>query len=364
MPRRPNVLFVMTDHTNARATAPGSPCLTPCLDALAADGLRFSRACTPNAICSPARASLMTGTYPSTHGVWDCTHTQRREWVDVRGGLAHWAQRLAGAGYRNGYFGKWHVEQSGRLDELGWHEHDVGCSGMRAQPEPGTELVVETEGYRDCLLAAVGRPDTPEHHPAFDRGVDFIRRAAAADAPWCCFISASEPHDPYIPPPRFWDMYDADAAPLPASLRDACEDKPEAVRRMAQVWAGMSDDERAHFTETFSSYVAFVYAGHFRKFDGDIEVLRAAVSIKGVEDVGAKGVLVHSEIRPTRRVAISVDWLISDLSGEIAISDLIVEGISLAVTQREIIGGMFAARDGDVNKLIADLEQQQAKADP
>jgi phospholipid transport system substrate-binding protein len=152
------------------------------------------------------------------------------------------------------------------------------------------------------------------------------------------------------------------------SLRMIFEERtalPQLARFTAgRFWAGMSDDERAHFTESFSSYVAFVYAGHFRKFDGDIEVLRAVVSIKGVEDVGAKGVLVHSEIRPTRRVAISVDWLISDLSGEIAISDLIVEGISLAVTQREIIGGMFAARDGDVNKLIADLEQQQAKADP
>jgi len=83
MMNRPNILFLMTDHTNAEAPAPGSPCLTPHLEALAAEGRRFERCYTPNAICSPARASLMTSLYPSTHGMWDCTHTQRKEWVDA-----------------------------------------------------------------------------------------------------------------------------------------------------------------------------------------------------------------------------------------------------------------------------------------
>jgi phospholipid transport system substrate-binding protein len=129
-------------------------------------------------------------------------------------------------------------------------------------------------------------------------------------------------------------------------------------------WAGMSGDQHARFTEAFANYVAFVYAGHFREFNGDIADLRAVVSINSVEDVGAKGVLVRSEISPAHEVPISVDWLISDRSGKIAISDMIVEGISLAVTQREIIGGMLEARGGDIDKLIADLEKQREKASP
>lgn len=140
---------------------------------------------------------------------------------------------------------------------------------------------------------------------------------------------------------------------------------PQLARFTAgRYWPQMSSDERARFTETFSNYVAFVYAGHFREFNGDIAELRAVMTIKGAEDVGAKGVLVHSEIRPTRRVGISVDWLISDRSGKIAISDLVVEGISLAITQREIISAMLEVRGGDVDQLIANLEQQQAKAGP
>ena len=127
-------------------------------------------------------------------------------------------------------------------------------------------------------------------------------------------------------------------------------------------WLRMSDDQQAQFTETFSNYVAFVYAGHFREFKGDIEDLRAAISVTGVEDAGAKGVLVHSQMRPSQQSEVSIDWLISDRSGKTAISDLIVEGISLAITQREIIGAMLDARGGDVDKLIADMEQQQVNA--
>lgn len=128
-------------------------------------------------------------------------------------------------------------------------------------------------------------------------------------------------------------------------------------------WQNMSSDERARFTESFSNYVAYVYAGYFREFKGDIADLRAVVTIQGIEDVGAKGVLVRTEIRPIRRLGIRVDWLVSDRSGRVAISDLRVEGISLAITQREIISAMLEANHGDVDKLIADMNRQ-ARAEP
>jgi phospholipid transport system substrate-binding protein len=120
-------------------------------------------------------------------------------------------------------------------------------------------------------------------------------------------------------------------------------------------WKDMSPDERDRFTESFSEYLAYVYAGYFREFHGDIADLRAAVAVTGAKDVGAKGILVKSEVRPVQQAAISIDWLISDRSGKIAISDLLVEGISLAITQREIIIGMFESRGGDAARLISDL---------
>ncbi len=259
MGRSPNILFLMTDHTNAAAVAPGSPCLTPNLDRLAHRGTRFRRCHTPNAICSPARASLMTGTFPSTHGMWDCTHTQRREWVNVDPQLAHWSQALAAAGYRNGYFGKWHVEQTGQLERFGWHEYDIGIGSRPHRVIPGSEVIARHEGYRDYLMAATAEDagEAPTH-PAFDRGVDFIRRCAAEGRRFCCFVSTAEPHDPYVPPARFLDLYNMSGLPLSPTLRDELEGKPEVLRRMQAVWQCFTDDDWRRISAAYWALITFL----------------------------------------------------------------------------------------------------------
>jgi len=129
-------------------------------------------------------------------------------------------------------------------------------------------------------------------------------------------------------------------------------------------WRSMTEAQRARFTDTFARYISFIYAGHFRRFEGTVEDLRAAVHILRAEDAGAKGILVHSEIRPTGKTPISIDWLVSDRSGKVAVSDVVVEGISMAVTQREIIGAMLEARHGDIDRLIADLEAERTGQRP
>jgi len=258
MPERPNVLFLMNDHTNAEAVAPGSPCIKPNLDLLAREGIRFERCHTTNAICSPARASLMTSLYPSTHGMWDCTHTQRPEWVDVPASrFTYFSTQLANAGYTNGYFGKWHVEQSLRLEDFGWHEYDVNIGSMRHAPAEHGKVVVPKEGYRDYLLCGVDSSGEEYTHPAFDRGCDFIRRTAADGKPFCCFVSTSEPHDPYVPPQRFLDLYDISSIPLSPTLREEPSGKPEVVRRMRAEWSSLTD---ADWRRIRASYWAVITA--------------------------------------------------------------------------------------------------------
>ncbi len=259
MAKRPNVLILMSDHTNAAAIAPGSQCLKPNLDALAAEGTRFHRCYTTNAICSPARASLMTATYPSTHGMWDCTHTQRKEWVNVAGRLRYFSQTLAEAGYAMGYFGKWHVEQTCDLGRFGWHEHDHLAVSAGRKPLDGTEVKVPTPGYRDYLLAAAGSDET-ETHPAFDLGIDFIRRRSSSRSghPWCCFVSAAEPHDPYVPPRRFLDLYDVAGVRVSPTLRDELAGKPEVLRRMQAVWAGLSDEQWRFISAAYWATITFL----------------------------------------------------------------------------------------------------------
>ncbi|NOY83172.1 MAG: sulfatase-like hydrolase/transferase [Kiritimatiellaeota bacterium] len=258
----PNILFLMTDHTNAAAVAPVGPCLTPNLDRLALRGTRFARCYTPNAICSPARASLMTGVFPSTHGMWDCTHTQRREWVNVDVRLTHWSQILASAGYRNGYFGKWHVEQTKALEAFGWHEYDIGIGGRRRHVIPGSEIIANKAGYKDYLMAATGEDDgtTAPTHPAFDRGIDFLRRCTreSPDRPFCCFVSTAEPHDPYIPPKRFLDLYDRKRIPLSPTLHDKLEGKPEILRRMQAVWQCFTERDWRQIRAAYWALITFL----------------------------------------------------------------------------------------------------------
>jgi len=262
MAERPNILFLMTDHTNAQAVAPGSQCLKPNLDNLASEGIRFGRCYTTNAICSPARASLMTSMYPSTHGMWDCTHTQRAEWLDVPAErFTYFSQVFADAGYRNGYFGKWHVEQSNRLENFGWHEYDLESKRAPRSVIPGTKVVVSKEGYRDYLLAAVARDDETTTHPAFDQGIDFIRRHVSSPQsgqPFCCFISTAEPHDSYVPPKRFFDLYDVARIRVSPTLRDEPTGKPEVIRRMRAVWQALSDADWKQVSAAYWAVISFI----------------------------------------------------------------------------------------------------------
>jgi len=116
----PSVLFLMTDQMQAHVLEPGHPCQTPNLDRLGARGVRFTHAYTPNAVCSPARASVMTGLLPHNHGLLMVTHTVDDDQLLLRAGKPHWPRRLAQAGYRTRYFGKWHAEQHQPLSVFGW----------------------------------------------------------------------------------------------------------------------------------------------------------------------------------------------------------------------------------------------------
>lgn len=123
-------------------------------------------------------------------------------------------------------------------------------------------------------------------------------------------------------------------------------------------WRTMSADEQAHFTRAFSRFLAATYADNFRRFEGSVDELRRQVRVRGTMDAGRKGVVVRTEILPPGAAPISVDWLVSDRSGRVEVADLIVEGISMAVTQREVVGAMLDARGGDVATFIRDLDRQ------
>src|SRR5690348_7106596 len=128
--RRPNVLVLMVDQQRTDSLGCyggfGSQlCRTPHLDQLAAEGVRFRRAYTAAPLCSPARASLMTGLWPTHHGMFfnsgdgqsdtDFNHRGR-----IPDDLPFLGSLFRDAGYHTSYFGKWHIGPAADIRRLGF----------------------------------------------------------------------------------------------------------------------------------------------------------------------------------------------------------------------------------------------------
>ncbi|MDF1523556.1 MAG: sulfatase-like hydrolase/transferase, partial [Trueperaceae bacterium] len=248
-PRRPNLLFVITDQQRADTVAPEGPCATPHLQALAAEGTRFERCYAPNPICSPTRASLFTGLYPHAHGITDVTHAVDATQADLAPGVPFWPRRLQAAGYRTGYFGKWHVERSERLEDFGFdtYETELRLTGVQGHEGPlSPRIAVQQEGYREFLLAGVhdgAAAEVPEAR-LVDLGIGFLEAATREpERPWALVVATEAPHDPYLAPRELFDRIDLAQVRLPASFRDDLADRPAVYRRIRSAWDGLSEDE-------------------------------------------------------------------------------------------------------------------------
>ena len=117
-----------------------------------------------------------------------------------------------------------------------------------------------------------------------------------------------------------------------------------------RAWREMNDAQKNDYGEAFSKYIAVTYSRRFDEYSGDPDI-----SVGRTIDAGRKGILVQSPINVPNGEPIAVEWLVSDRGGRVEIVDLIIEGISMAATQREEIGAMLDKRGGDIDALIAHL---------
>ncbi len=129
---RPNILFLMVDDLGwTDPECYGSDYYeTPHIDKLAAAGMKFTQGYAACTVCSPTRASLMTGKYPPKHGVTDFIHSQtmmlRHEEVTI-------AEALQESGYHTAHVGKWHLAPRGTKDHTDFypthHGFDINIGG-------------------------------------------------------------------------------------------------------------------------------------------------------------------------------------------------------------------------------------------
>lgn len=291
---RPNILIFMTDQQRACSVLPGDPykAITPELDAFRKDAVTFRRAYCPAPHCCPSRASFMTGLMPTQHGVWHNVNVANAITRGLKSNVRPWSMDLREAGYRLLFAGKWHVSNYQQPRDYGW-EHvfpESMChgEGKSIEEQDADALRREMEGLRRNLPtdadapACGGQIQRPGYTPYIHYGnndhpfqlrhfrdgdidnpfSDNTVVEAALDAmdgltgtePWCLYVGTLGPHDPYIPPRRFLDMYEGIDFPLPDTFDDPMHDKPALYRRTSDRFSQLT---RAEHRQAIKHYLAF-----------------------------------------------------------------------------------------------------------
>ncbi len=209
--KRPNLILVMTDdqghgdvgfHQNPKIH-------TPNIDRMAREGVRFERFHV-NPVCSPTRASLMTGRYYYRTGVVD-TYLGRSMMYSDEVTLA---QLLGGAGYRTGIFGKWHLGDNYpmRAVDKGWDESLVINGGGLGQPGDPPFEVHPDGAYFDPWLRHNGewvRKPGYITDVITDAALEFMARDSSQ--PFFIYLPYNAPHSPLQVPEKYYAKYkDAD----------------------------------------------------------------------------------------------------------------------------------------------------------
>jgi len=233
----PNILFILSDdHRYDFMGFTGKvPFLeTPHMDRMASEGLHLENAFVTTSLCSPSRASILTGKYTHRHQVVDNQSL-------VPDGTTFFPSYLQDAGYETGYVGKWH---------MGEHKDD---------PRPGFDYWASFRGqgrYWNSVFNVNGTRDKPVDstyvtHAITDYSLDFLE-GRDTTKPFFLYVSHKAVHSEFEPAPEHKGMYDDEPLSYPptmyppghpqatdASLDYNYDDLPEWVKAQRESWHGV-----------------------------------------------------------------------------------------------------------------------------
>jgi arylsulfatase A-like enzyme len=227
---QPNIIFILNDDQRYDAMGFLDPALkTPNMDRIAREGVYFPNAFVTTALCSPSRASILTGQYMHNHGIADNN-------IKFRPGTFFFPMALQAAGYRTAFIGKWH---------MGGHGDD---------PQPGFDRWISFKGQGEYL------PDNGNgvRHTLNIDGQRVERKGYITDElnnfaldwlkqqndqqPFFLYLSHKAVHADFIPADRHKDTLSANAIKLPDSMADTPENyegKPRWTKDQRNSWHGV-----------------------------------------------------------------------------------------------------------------------------
>lgn len=282
MAKRKNILYILADQQRfdtVSAYGKNDICRTPHIDALAENGMKFTNAFTPSAICAPARASLMTGLYPHKHGVVD-------NYTDIHDGIPLLGDYMKQAGYYCGYAGKWHVSPNRTPIDCGFEDGKpfmgYGFPGSRVFPslkfdappknKPNYyEEYLKENGYWPMDISEGFMGNNPalqiqemyaKHDGPVESTIEYfvaqetcrlLDKAKDDDRPFFLWANFWGPHSPSIVPEPYYSMYDPKQIKEHPSYCETFKDKPYGYYLTEKMW-GLGDYGWDGFAEIIARY--------------------------------------------------------------------------------------------------------------
>jgi arylsulfatase A-like enzyme len=218
--KKPNVVIILTDDQRWDALGvSGNPHLkTPNIDKLAAEGVFFKNYFCTTSLCSPSRASILSGVYAHTHGVVN-------NFTDFPSDLPNMPAVLQAAGYETAYIGKWHMGE----------END--------QPRPGFDHFVTHKGqgkYWDTAFNSNGQGSKEIKgyytHVVTQLAKEWLKNTR--EKPFFLMLGHKAPHSFYTPEPKYAKAFAGVTIPYPQSAYEL-SDKPKWIEQRLTTWHGI-----------------------------------------------------------------------------------------------------------------------------
>ena len=213
--RRPDIVFIMTDDQSFDAldgTGRFPFFRMPNVDRLAERGVRFSNAFVTTSICSPSRATCLTGLYSHKTGV-----PRNDPEVDPSDNLTLISEMLQKAGYETAFIGKWHMAH--KDNPRRGFDYWLSFKGQGVYQDPSLNLNgthIEVKGYTADILT--------------DYATKWIENRSA-DKPFALFLWHKAPHEIRLSAERHRELFKEVCMREPANFRDSYRGKPEWQRR-------------------------------------------------------------------------------------------------------------------------------------